>query len=290
MSHKKGVTMTDSQLEVRDVSLQEARTTPTDIFNPVAWQQMKGMATAFAASGALPRDMNANKLVLLIQAGYEMGMKPVEAIKSFYFVNGILTIFGAATIRRLREHGWRIKYVESDADGGSCTATVTKRHSADDIEEYTDTFTYKDAEASGWTKGSKPGWLLGANRKNKLRYGVISKIIKTYIPEVLGSAVDISEIAEDASVVAVKGGRIANLPDPKAAVAEPQEGDVVTDPEPEVDESAPEQEEGKAEAEQEASPEETSAEPAGKDAEPKLDLQSDVDAVLKNAGSKKEVK
>ncbi len=276
--------MTDTQLQVQEVTLQEARTTPTDIFNPVAWQQMKGMATAFAASGALPRDMNANKLVLLIQAGYEMGMKPVEAIKSFYFVNGILTIFGAATIRRLREHGWRIKYVESDEKGGSCTATVTKRHSADDIEEYTDTFTYEDAEKSGWTKGTKPGWLLGANRKNKLRYGVISKIIKTYIPEVLGSAVDISEVAEDATVVAVKGGRISNLPDPKAAVAEPAEDSVeeTASHEPEVVEAEAPVEE--------AAPEVESEESAGKEAEPKLDLQNDVDAVLKNAGSKKEVK
>lgn len=280
--------MTDTQLQVReDVSLQEARNTPTDIFNPVAWQQMKGMATAFAASGALPRDMNANKLVLLIQAGYEMGMKPVESIKSFYFVNGILTIFGAATIRRLREHGWRIQYQESDENGGSCTATVTKRHSADDIETYTDTFTFKDAEASGWTKGTKPGWLLGANRKNKLRYGVISKIIKTYIPEVLGSAVDISEIAEDATVVAVKGGRVSNLPDPKAQVAEPVEQPIV--------EEKPVAEDGEVATDADVATTEPAVEAETQDStgntdEPKLDLQSDVTAVLAKAGAKKEAK
>lgn len=288
MSHKKGVVMTDTQLQVReDVSLQEARNTPTDIFNPVAWQQMKGMATAFAASGALPRDMNANKLVLLIQAGYEMGMKPVESIKSFYFVNGILTIFGAATIRRLREHGWRIQYQESDENGGSCTATVTKRHSADDIETYTDTFTYEDAEKSGWTKGTKPGWLLGANRKNKLRYGVISKIIKTYIPEVLGSAVDISEIAEDATVVAVKGGRVSNLPDPKAQVAEPVEQPIV--------EEKPVAEDGEVATDADVATTEPAVEAETQDStgntdEPKLDLQSDVTAVLAKAGAKKEAK
>lgn len=288
MSHKKGVVMTDTQLQVReDVSLQEARNTPTDIFNPVAWQQMKGMATAFAASGALPRDMNANKLVLLIQAGYEMGMKPVESIKSFYFVNGILTIFGAATIRRLREHGWRIQYQESDEKGGSCTATVTKRHSADDIETYTDTFTYEDAEKSGWTKGTKPGWLLGANRKNKLRYGVISKIIKTYIPEVLGSAVDISEIAEDATVVAVKGGRVSNLPDPKAQVAEPVEQPIV--------EEKPVAEDGEVATDADVATTEPAIEAETQDStgntdEPKLDLQSDATAVLAKAGAKKEAK
>ena len=288
--------MSENQLQVREeVSLQEARSTATDIFNPVVWQQMKGMATAFAASGALPRDMNSSKLVLLIQAGYEMGMKPVESIKSFYFVNGILTIFGAATIRRLREHGWRIKYEESDADGGSITATVTKRHSADDIEEYTDTFSYTDAELSGWTKGSKPGWLPGANRKNKLRYGVISKIIKTYIPEVLGSVVDITEVAEDATIVAVKGGRISNLPDPKAKVAESfTEGKDVVDGEnvPEVESvTVPENPDAKADAAAEApAPEVVEADSTGNNDEPKLDLNSDVSAVLAKAGAKKEAK
>ena len=35
----------------------------------------------------------------------------------------------------------------------------------------------------------------------KLRYGVLSKIIKTYIPEVLGSLGDITEVAEDYVIV-----------------------------------------------------------------------------------------
>jgi len=35
----------------------------------------------------------------------------------------------------------------------------------------------------------------------KLRYGVLSKIIKTYVPEVMGSAGDIAEIAEDYVIV-----------------------------------------------------------------------------------------
>lgn len=162
----------------------------TKYFDPVIWNQMRGMAETFKASGALPPEENAMKLIMKMQAGYEMGMSPIESIKSFYFVNGAINIFGSAVIRRLREHGWSIEYDETKPN--ACTATVTKGE-----ESYSDTFKYEDAEKSGWTYGNKPGWKEGANRINKLRYGVISKIIKTRIPEVLGSAVDIAEIAED---------------------------------------------------------------------------------------------
>jgi len=170
----------------------DARETRTNYFDPVVWQQMKGMAEVFKNSGALGSSENASTLVMKIQAGYEMGMKPIESVKSFYFVNGVLNIFGAAVVRRLREHGWRIEYKDEE---NKCAATITK---GDEI--YSDTLTFDEAKQSGWVESYgklKPGWMPGANRKLKLRYGVISMLIKTYIPEVLGSAVDIAEVAMD---------------------------------------------------------------------------------------------
>jgi hypothetical protein len=172
------------QVDVREVR--------TNYFDPIVWQQMKGMAEVFKASGALGKDENASTLVMKIQAGYEMGMKPIESIKSFYFVNGLLSIFGAATVRRLREHGWNIQYKE---EKNKCTAIIRKGE-----ESFTDTLTFEEAQQSNWTSvygKLKPGWYEGANRKMKLRYGVTSMLIKTYVPEVLGSAVDITEVAID---------------------------------------------------------------------------------------------
>ena len=124
---------------------------------------------------------------------------------------------------------------------------------------------------------------------------MISKIIKTYIPEVLGSVVDITEVAEDATIVAVKGGRISNLPDPKAKVAESfTEGKDVVDGEnvPEVESvTVPENPDAKADAAAEApAPEVVEADSTGNNDEPKLDLNSDVSAVLAKAGAKKEAK
>lgn len=179
-------------------------------FNPTVWEQMKTMAEVFIQSRALPKGIqNAAQAMMVMQAGFEMGMKPMQSMQGMTIINGGVNPYGKEVVRRLRDHGWKIDYKESDTE---CTATVTK-----DKETYTDTFKFDDAVRSKWVyqykknpdgtlkkdaNGNfitelKAGWYEGANRINKLRYGVISKIIKTRIPEVLGSAVDIAEVAED---------------------------------------------------------------------------------------------
>lgn len=166
-------------------------------FSPEVWEQMTKMAQVFIQSGAMPKNIaNAQQAIVIMQTGFEMGMKPMEAIRSLYIVNGQVNVWGAATIRRLKEHGWDIKY-EMEADkGGSCKATVTK-----DRKNYSETYSFQSAEKSGYTTDSygklKVGWREGVNRNMKLRYGAISMIIKSYLPEVLGSATDITEMAED---------------------------------------------------------------------------------------------
>ena len=182
----------------QEIQLRKAElvaTEQTTFFNPVVYAQMKQMATDFIASKAVPRGIeNAEQLIMLFQAGYEMGMKPVEAMNSLYIVNGKITPWGPAVIRRLRTFGWQIKYEETPI---SCTATVSKAN-----ESYTDTFTFEMATKSGYTKdrsGSlKVGWIEGANRTLKMRYGAISTIVKTYIPEVLGIYAGIAELELDA--------------------------------------------------------------------------------------------
>ena len=165
-----------------------------DFYNIAKWEVMKKMATDMVASNALPKADNAYTVMMKMQAGREMGMKPIESIKAFYIVNGVLSIYGDAVIRRLREHGWTLLPYKESQD--TCTATICKGD-----EEFSETFTFQEAEKSGWTKDSygklKAGWVDGINRKRKLRYGAMSTLIKTYVPEVLGAASDIAEVAVD---------------------------------------------------------------------------------------------
>lgn len=182
----------------------KAMAVQTTFMNPNVWTQIRAMGKVFFEGKALPSSVqNEPQLVMVLQAGFEMGMAPVESLKSLYIVNGSVNVYGAAIVRRLREHGWTVKY--SDESDEQCTATVSlkDRKTRAILEEYTETFRYADAEKSGYTKANgnlKVGWKEGLNRKLKMRYGVLSLIIKSYIPEVLGSASDIAEVAMDAPI------------------------------------------------------------------------------------------
>jgi len=169
-------------------------TKATSFLDPNLYMQLKALSQDFINSKAIPSVWTTSTQVLVgLQTGAEMGMKPMEAMNSLYPVNGAINVWGKATIRRLKEHGWTIKYDETEE---SCTATVTKGN-----EVYKEVFNFSEAEASGYTTDSygklKIGWKLGINRIKKMRYGVISLIISTYIPEVLGSAMGIVEVSED---------------------------------------------------------------------------------------------
>lgn len=195
------------EIPERDISEPEemttdivARTVSNTFMNPVVWQQMEKMAQVFFMSKAFPSYIqNAAQLQVIMQAGYEMGMKPMEALKSLYIVNGQVNVWGAALGRRLREHGWTIKYnKDKDADEGEGVTAIIERKSTK--EKYEMTAYFSAAEKSGYTKYNgteKVGWRAGTNRRLKLSYLALSMLIKLHVPEVLGSASDIQEVAED---------------------------------------------------------------------------------------------
>lgn len=190
----KGSVLTDD--DQREIT-KAISTTATSVMNPVEYAQMKKIANDMIASKSLPATFtNAAQVQMALMAGHEMGMTTMESLNDLYFVGGKLQIYGKATPAALRRAGWRIKKFEETAD--SCTATV---YNPKTEEEITDTFTFKDAELSGFVKDSrgcvKLGWKEGANRKRKLRYAVLSQIIHTYLPEVLGSVAGIGDYSED---------------------------------------------------------------------------------------------
>ena len=180
-----------------------ARTTDTSFMNPVVFQQMKLMANTMITSKALPSYIqNAAQVMVVFQAGWEMGLKPFESLQDLYILKGNVNFFGKSVGKQLRKHGWIIEQYQEVApdskQGGSCTATVTKKETG---EKYSDIMTFEEAVASGATVDSdgklKPNWALGKNRTLKLRYNALDKIIRSYILEVYGVAQGIVEVNED---------------------------------------------------------------------------------------------
>lgn len=175
-------------------------TKETSLMNPEVYVQMKILANDFISSKAIPQCWQSAAQVLVgLQTGLEMGMTPMESMNSLYVVNGAVNIWGKAVTKRLRVHGYKIKYTNESAE--QVTAILTKGD-----EKYSFTFKYADAVASGYTTQKnkyndqtelKIGWKPGQNRLLKLRYGALSALLKTEVPEVLGPVNGVAEIEND---------------------------------------------------------------------------------------------
>jgi hypothetical protein len=172
------------------------KTTKTAIMNPVEYQQIKLLANDLLKAGALPSGIkNAEQVFVLMWTGREMGISPFDSVNSLYMVNGGVRIYGKAVMAQLRKHGYSVEY--KDETEGSVTAVVTNKTTG---ETYKETYTFLEAQKSGYVGANKFGWNMGINRKLKLRYGALSVILRTYIPDVLGSAAGIVEVDEDVKV------------------------------------------------------------------------------------------
>lgn len=197
----------------------QAMQTSTDVFNPVIYQQFKIMADDLARAGAIPSGLNSQQALVVMQFGSELGIKPFTALQCIYVVGGKLTMYGSMVISRLTQAGYRLKFedkISDKDDENECKLTVT----GSDGEEYSETYTFKMARLSGYTtssKGEKFGWKAGTNRILKLRYGVTSLLIKSYLPHLLSGA-EIKEVWEDVNQNNVQDGEVVD--DGTAATSE----------------------------------------------------------------------
>ena len=147
--------------------------------------QMYRLAKEFHAAGCFGGDVkNSQQALVKMQAGYEMGIPPVEAMNSLYIVNGKITIWGMAMSKRLRQKGWKIAYDDSKVD--SCTVTVSK---GDETHTYTATLAELKSLRSKAAEFAP---------KDKMKWHALSRLIRFYVPEVMDAGVAyLKEEAED---------------------------------------------------------------------------------------------
>lgn len=163
-----------------------------NFMNPERWSMMTNMANTFVASGALPTTIkNAAQLVMIMQAGYEAGLQPMAALRSFYFVNGRLSMFGEVAIAKVREAGHKILW--ENCNENTATVTITR---GDTGESMTETFTMDMARKRGLTnKGG--AWVSAPD--NMLKFKAFWAAARFLVPDAFsrdGVAIQIGEIVE----------------------------------------------------------------------------------------------
>ena len=150
-------------------------------FNRHRMTCMLTMAKQFAASGAMRPDINnLEKVFVILQTGFEMGMKPMESINSFYIVKGAVKPFASFWPRRLRQFGWQIQYDDKNgADGKPESCTVTISHQKNGKKSFT--AHKKDIPSKSQAINFAPF--------EKLRYHALSRIVQFEVPEIMSSVV-----------------------------------------------------------------------------------------------------
>ena len=153
----------------------------TKFYDANMWNTLTVMAKAFHQSGALPKELdNPAKVLMVLQAGREIGLKPIEALNSFYFVNGKLTLYGQRQIAQIIRAGYAIEWGE--CNDTTATVTITRN----DRGKHTVTFTMEQAKKSGLTSskyGIKEVWQ--KHPKNMLMYKAFGECARFFCPEAL---------------------------------------------------------------------------------------------------------
>lgn len=161
--------------------------------DPTRLQVMRQLAQTFVESGAMPKDDNAPKVIMKLQAGYERGMSPIESVNSFYFVNGKLSIYGEAAIKQVIKAGHKVKWGECNAE----TATVTIER-GDNGETATQTFTMEEAQARGYVSKNA---IYQKFPENMLRFRAFSMLAKFIVPDALSGVMIVEELQSAGHVI-----------------------------------------------------------------------------------------
>ena len=173
------------------------------------WQTIMALSAHLSESKALPSFIqNPAQLTMVLLAGKEAGLGAIEALNSFYIVNGKLTIYGSAVLTQLKRAGYSVKWGKCDIKEVSLTLK------APDGTEHTETYTMAEAVKTGQT--SKEVWQ--KYPVNMLRFKCLGNAARFFAPETIYG----HYMTED-----VTGGTVetVNAIDIEPETIKPQSGD-----------------------------------------------------------------
>ena len=199
------------------------------------WNTINTIAVTLKNGGVLPKGIDTvQKMVVVLQAGREIGLQPIEALNSLYFVNGKVSMYGEAVPMQIMRAGHEIKWGKCDKN--EATVTITR---GDNGNEMTQTFTMAEAVERGYTSNA----LYKKFPENMLKWRVLGMVSKFIAPDALRGI----GIKEDMEVEVVEdGSKFQNKEEAKVIKADVESGDYgkrkpladaidETDSEPDVD-------------------------------------------------------
>lgn len=177
------------------------------------WATMSLIAQTLQQGGVMPKGIDTvPKMVVVLQAGREIGLAPIEALNSLYFVNGKIAMYGEAVPMQIMRAGHEIEWGKCDKN--EATVTITR---GDNGNSMTQTFTMIEAKERGYT--SNP--IYSKYPENMLKWRVLGMVSKFIAPDALRGI----GIKEDMEVEVVdEGGTFSNPTEAKRVKREVKTG------------------------------------------------------------------
>ena len=202
---------------------------------PSSLEEAMQYAKLIADSDIVPRDFKGKpgNVLIAIQMGDEVGLKPMQALQSIAVINGRPSIWGDAIpglCQTSPAYEWHKEYYDETKDAAVC---IVKRKNA---PEHTYTFSMKDVVSGGYDK--KPGpWQTERRRMMQMR---ARRAFRDQFPDALKGlniAEDMLDIpAEHVQATVIntpKTSQIDSLKDKLKGAPEPTiEGEIVDEPKP----------------------------------------------------------
>lgn len=134
---------------------------------PKNYDEAKNLAEMVAMSDFAPKAFKnkPNEVLIAMQLGNEIGLKPLQSIQNIAVINGRPSIWGDAVMALVRSHP-HCEYVSESFDDKTMTARcVVKRKGQ---PEHIETFDHEDASRAGLLGKAGP-WTLYPKRMLKMR-------------------------------------------------------------------------------------------------------------------------
>ena len=172
-------------------------------------------------AGIIPREMNAAQAQAIILAGREIGLEPLQSLRTMAFINGRLTMSVQLQLALARQRaGVRVEQLTETDD--SCTVTLAR-----DGERITCTYTLADARRAGLERSH--GWQ--KYPRQMLRWRAIGDALRIIAPDVVMGLLS----PEEAETIDISVDATDDVP-PAALPSAESEPESEPEPEPQADE------------------------------------------------------
>lgn len=197
------------------INLDDVEYKPTGIF-PTAheWKMMTFMADAFFKGGAMPKGIDSiAKLIVIIQAGSEIGLKPIQALGSIAVIGGRTMCYGTMPFALTERAGHKIVWNETSEQVADVTVIR-----GDTKKEYNYRLTYEDAQTRGMTEKGIGTWR--THKARMLRYAAFREIASYALADVF-NGMTVGEDADVTNIILEEEGKKKVFK--KKAVSTPKE-------------------------------------------------------------------